>query len=90
MPWLGDGLLNVISSPSLTVLDNHTASIQVGDQVPVQSWHLLSPKAVLALSSIAYRDTGVHLAVTPQVNAGGLVTMDIEQSVTDVGPERCS
>ena len=80
-----DDLLNVISSPSLMVLDNHTASIQVGDQVPIQSSTTVSDGGT-TLSSIIYKDTGVHLAVTPQVNAGGLVTMDIEQSVTDVGP----
>ena len=80
-----DDLLNVISSPSLMVLDNHTASIQVGDQVPIQNSTTVSDGGT-TLSSIVYKDTGVHLAVTPQVNAGGLVTMDIEQSVTDVGP----
>ena len=80
-----DDLLNVISSPSLMVLDNHTASIQVGDQVPIQSSTTISDGGT-TVSSIVYKDTGVHLAVTPQVNAGGLVTMDIEQSVTDVGP----
>ena len=37
-------------------------------------------------TSIQYVDTGVKLEVTPSVNAGGLVTMDIQQSVTDVGP----
>jgi general secretion pathway protein D len=37
--------------------------------------------------SVTYKDTGVQLKVTPSVNAGGLVTMDIEQSVTDVGPQ---
>jgi general secretion pathway protein D len=80
-----DDLLNVISSPSLMVLDNHTASIQVGDQVPIQSGTTITEGGT-SLSSITYKDTGVHLSVTPQVNAGGLVTMDIEQSVTDVGP----
>ena len=82
-----DGLLNVISSPSLTVLDNHTAAIQVGDQIPIQSGTTITEGGT-SLSSITYRDTGVYLSVTPQVNAGGLVTMDIEQSVTDVGPEQ--
>jgi general secretion pathway protein D len=39
-----------------------------------------------AIESIQYRDTGVLLKVTPRVNAGGLVTMEISQEVTDVGP----
>lgn len=80
-----DDLLNVISSPSLMVLDNHTASIQVGDQVPIESSTTITDGGN-TVSSIQYKDTGVMLSVTPSVNAGGLVTMDVEQSVTDVGP----
>lgn len=80
-----DDLLNVISSPSLMVLDNHTAKIQVGDQVPIESSTTVTDGGN-EISSIEYKDTGVMLSVTPQVNAGGLVTMDVEQSVTDVGP----
>ncbi len=80
-----DDLLNVISSPSLMVLDNHTAKIQVGDQVPIESSTTVTDGGN-TVSSIEYKDTGVMLSVTPSVNAGGLVTMEVEQSVTDVGP----
>ena len=79
-----DNLLNVISSPSVMVLDNQTANIQVGDQVPVRAGTTQSGEFVT--QNIEYRDTGVQLSVTPSVNAGGMVVMDIEQSVTDVGP----
>ena len=78
-------MINVISTPSVMVLDNHTASIQVGDQQPIQSAITITDGGNTQ-SSIEYRDTGVQLEVTPSVNAGGLVTMDILQSVTDVGP----
>ena len=37
-------------------------------------------------STIEYKDTGVLLEVAPSVNAGGMVTMTVRQSVTDVGP----
>lgn len=77
-------LLNVISTPSVMVLDNKTAYIHVGDQVPVQGTQTVSSNAVIT-NSVTYRDTGVKLSVRPSVNAGGLVTMDIEQSVTDLG-----
>jgi general secretion pathway protein D len=79
-----DSLINVISTPSVMVLDNHTASIHVGDQVPVQTSSTISDGGN-TIQSIEYRDTGVKLSVTPTVNAGGMVTMDISQSVTDVG-----
>ena len=83
-----ESLLNVISTPSVMVLDNNTAFIHVGDQVPIiseQSTGLNVDDRIT--QSVTYKDTGVQLEVTPSVNAGGLVTMDIQQSVTDVGPQ---
>lgn len=81
-------LLNVISSPSVMVLDNQTATIQVGDQVAVPGNSIVTGETVT--SSISYRDTGVLLTVTPSVNAGGMVTMDIEQAVTDINEAESS
>ncbi|MGL1832265.1 type II secretion system secretin GspD [Rhodocyclaceae bacterium SMB388] len=77
-------LVNVISSPSVLVQDNHTATIQVGDQQPVRSSTTISDGGTTT-SSIEFKDTGVMLSVTPSVNAGGLVSMMVDQSVTDVG-----
>ncbi len=79
-----DSLINVISSPSVMVLDNHPAYIHVGDQVPVRQG-TSSTDGGTVTENIVYRDTGVKLMVRPSVNAGQLVTMDVEQSVTDVG-----
>lgn len=78
-------LLNVISSPSLMVLDNHTATISAGTQEPVRTGDITNSNGGLVSSTIQYRDTGVTLSVTPSVNAGDMITMDINQSVTDVG-----
>ena len=82
-------LVNVISTPSVLVLDNHTAAIHVGDQQPIQSMVSVTDGGV-SQTSINYKDTGVKLEVTPSVNDGGLVTLDVMQSVTDVGPARFS
>ncbi|MCR9106076.1 MAG: type II secretion system secretin GspD [Gammaproteobacteria bacterium] len=77
-----EDLVNIISSPSVMVLDNQTATIEVGDRVPVQtSFESLDNDRTIA--SIEYVDTGVRLQVVPSVNAGGMVTMKIDQSVTD-------
>ena len=78
-------LVRVISSPSLMVLDNHTAAITVGDQQPIRSSETVTVGGNVT-TSIEYKDTGVLLAVTPSVNAGDMVAMTINQSVTDVGP----
>jgi general secretion pathway protein D len=77
-------LVNVISTPSVMVLDNHTASINVGIQQPIQSRQSVTDGGV-SQTSIEYKDTGVKLEVTPSVNDGGLVTLEVVQSVTDVG-----
>jgi general secretion pathway protein D len=42
------------------------------------------------VNSVQYQPTGVILTVTPRINAGGLVTLDIEQEVSDVVPTTTS
>lgn len=80
--------INVISSPSLMVLNNQQAKINIGDQVPIQTSTSSLPVAggttpSIALgASIQYKDTGVTLDVTPRVNASGMVTMEIKQIVS--------
>lgn len=78
--------IKVVSAPKLVVLNNQTASLQVGDQVPIQTQSAQSvenPNAPI-VNAIEYRDTGVILKVTPRVNAGGLVLLDIAQEVSDI------
>lgn len=84
--------VNVISAPSLTVADNKTAMIEVGDQVPIQT---MSGESALTtgapvLSSISYKDTGVILTITPRINQSGRVLLDIEQEVSSVVPTTSS
>lgn len=78
--------INVISSPTLTVMDNKTAMLQIGDQVPITTQSavgVLTPGAPV-VNSVSYRDTGVILAMTPQINESGRVLLDIEQEVSTV------
>jgi len=78
--------VNVISSPSLTVADNRTASLQVGDQVPITTQSavsVLTPGAPV-VNSVAYKDTGVILSITPRINESGRVMLDIQQEVSTV------
>jgi general secretion pathway protein D len=79
--------VNVISSPTLLVLDNEPARLQVGDQVPiaVRSAQSLTNVDAPIVNEIEYRDTGVILDIIPHVNSSGLVVLDIVQEVSDVG-----
>lgn len=78
--------VEVLSAPNLLVLNNQTASLQVGDEVPVSTGSAVSTAAPGApvVNSIDYRDTGVILKVTPRVNSSGLVLLDISQEVSQV------
>lgn len=79
-----DSKLKVVSSPHITVADNQKASIQVGDQVPtISQTESTSATTTGVIQSVQYLNTGVLLTVTPHVNAGGLVTMDINQEVSN-------
>lgn len=73
--------VRVISSPQVLVLDNRTAELQVGDQVPVSTQQSVSntDPAAPTVNSVELRDTGVVLRVTPRVNASGVVNLEIEQ-----------
>ena len=76
--------VKVLSSPTLTVLDNHTAKLQVGDQVPVISESATSGTTGTTTTSIQMKDTGVILGVTPRISSNGHILLDIEQEVSDV------
>ena len=73
-----------LSTPQVMVLDNQTASIRVGDQIPVttrSSQSTSNPDAPI-VTEVQFRDTGTLLTVTPRINAGGQVTLEISQEVS--------
>jgi len=76
----------VISTPRLLVLSNQTARLQVGDVVPIitQSATSTVTSNPSIVNNVTYKETGVVLEVTPRVNDGGNVTMDVAQAVSDV------
>jgi general secretion pathway protein D len=80
--------VKVLSSPSVVVIDNQVAILQVGDQVPIttQSATVLTNPNTPVVNSIDYRNTGVILRVLPRVNANGNVVLDIEQEISNVAP----
>jgi general secretion pathway protein D len=78
--------VRVLSSPSLVVLDNKTATLQVGDQVPIvtQTARGITATDAPIVNSVQLKDTGVILSVTPRVNDSGRVILDIQQEVSSV------
>jgi general secretion pathway protein D len=84
--------IEVVSSPQVMVLNNQPATLQVGNRVPIvtqQAQQTTSDTAPI-INSIEYEDTGVILKVTPRVNRGGMVMMDISQEVSQVADTSAS
>ncbi len=78
--------VQVLSSPSLVVVENETARFQVGDQVPIVTRTVTSvqdPEAPVS-NEIEYRDTGIILRIKPRIAENGVVNLDIEQEISSV------
>ena len=80
---------NILSTPSLLTLDNQAASILVGQEIPVSTGSTLSNDndANNQFRTIERKDVGVKLLITPQINEGGAVQLQIEQEVSSVGEQ---
>ena len=78
--------VHVVSAPELLVLDHQSASLLVGNEIPIPTAQIQSTitSGAPIVNTVQYVDTGVILKVSPRVNASGLVTLDISQEVSSV------
>jgi len=76
--------VKVLSNPSVVVIDNQIATLQVGDEIPVQtgSATVLTGSNTIA-NTTDYRSTGIILRVVPRINANGNVRLEIEQEISN-------
>ncbi|WP_333688567.1 type II secretion system secretin GspD [Methylococcus capsulatus] len=82
-----ENLVNVISSPSLMVLNNQQAKINVGDQVPVLTGTTASATiGTTQFNQFQQQQSGVTLQIRPRVNSGGLVSLEIFQAISTPSP----
>ena len=84
------GNTKVIANPRLAALDNQKATIKSGDRIPInQNTYIGSGTGAVVNNAVTttsqYIDTGVLLQVTPHINAGGLVTLDVQAEVSNPG-----
>ena len=78
--------VEVMSAPKIIALDNHTARLQVGDQVPVivQSSRSTVTADSALISTVDYRSTGVILTVAPRISGDDQIVLDVTQEVSSV------
>ena len=75
--------VKILSNPSLVVVDNGVATLQVGDQVPITTGTATVLSANNAVvNTINYQNTGIILRVVPRVSANNNVRLDIEQEIS--------
>ncbi|MEW6427517.1 MAG: type II secretion system secretin GspD [Thermodesulfobacteriota bacterium] len=85
-----DNNLSVLSSPQVLVLNNETATVNVGDQVPIVTSQITDVNNTTTTASnqtIQYKDTGIILNVTPRINYDGIILIDVDQQVSGVNQE---
>jgi general secretion pathway protein D len=79
------GNTKVIANPHLAALDNQKATIKSGEKIPINQQSIVGSTTNVVTTTSQYIDTGVLLQVTPHINAGGLVTLDVQAEVSDPG-----
>lgn len=79
-----DSNSNILSSPSITVMDNGEASFIVGEEVPVLTGSTSGSNNENPFQTVDRKEVGIKLKVVPQINEGDSVRLDIEQEVSNV------
>lgn len=84
--------VTIVQQPRIVARDGSTATLLVGGQTPISDGSLATDTGAIQ-SATSYRDTGITLEITPDVNESGDVTLEIIQEInnvlgqTDLGPE---
>ena len=77
--------VKILSNPSLVVINNQVATLQVGDSVPVSTGSAtVLTTSNTVVNTIDYRNTGIILRVSPRISVNGNVRLDIEQEISNV------
>ena len=79
------GSTKVVANPHIAALDNQKATIKAGNRIPISQQTLVGGTTNAVTTTSQYIDTGVLLQVTPHINAGGLVSLDVQAEVSNPG-----
>lgn len=82
------GSTKIVANPQVAALDNQKATIKSGDRIPISQQSNLGGTDNVVVTTSQYIDTGVLLQVIPHINAGGLVTLEVQAEVSV--PDTCT
>jgi general secretion pathway protein D len=79
---------NIISTPTIVAIDNEAASLLVGQNVPLKTGQSTSAASATTnpFVTIERQDIGTSLQITPRINQGNTVTLEIKQKVESIAP----
>lgn len=75
---------NLLSTPSVMTLDNHTSTLSVGQEIPITSGEVLGDANLNPFRTVERREIGVLLTVTPKVGEDNTIRLDINQEVSSI------
>lgn len=75
---------DILSTPSLVIMDNEEGAFNVGQEVPKKGTEQSSTSGDSIFTSVEYKTVGTKLVVTPRINEGDSVLLKIEQEVSSV------
>lgn len=79
-----DNSSKLLSTPHVLTLDNREASILVGQEIPITTGEVLGDGNANPFRTVQRQDIGIKLTVTPQINAGGGITLHLRQEVSAI------
>ena len=81
--------VHILSTPSIVVMENKAATLEVGNQVPVTTQSAQSNLTADAptVNSVTYLNTGIILKIIPRVGQNGVVDMQVDQEISSVVPD---
>ena len=79
-----DSNSNILSTPSILAMDNETANLVIGQEIPITTGESLGTSNANPFRTTSRQEVGIKLEVTPQINEGSSVILNIKQEVSGV------
>ena len=75
---------NILSTPSILAMDNEPARLFIGQEIPITTGESLGTNNSNPFRTTSRQEVGIELEITPQINEGASVILNIKQGVSGV------
>ena len=75
---------NILSTPSILAMDNEPARLFIGQEIPITTGESLGMNNSNPFRTTSRQEVGIELEITPQINEGASVILNIKQGVSGV------